>query len=236
MKSQGFMTVILLVGLALPAAAQSGAGGAQYPKPTPDSNIIFHSPRPLVENLQARSYREAWGLDVLFSNYGFGGGIFFRHEFANDLCAFAILDVTGIKNANEITLYDPYTGTYIQPENKINNVYVAPLTFGVQYRIFSEVIAESFRPYINAGAGPAMIVAAPSALDFFGGFKHATVTFVPDLFVGLGANIGRDKRTVTGVNLRYYYIPVKKGVESIQGAPLYDLGGFFITLNWGLTF
>lgn len=235
MRTWGLISVLSFC-LAGAAVAQTGSGGATPPRPASDTNMVFRSPRALVEPIELIQYRDAWGLDILFSNYGFGAGAFYRHEYTNELFGFAVLEFSGVKNSNEITLYDPYTGTYIAPPGKVNDVYMIPFAIGVQYRLFADVIAESFRPYVNAGAGPTVILAAPYELDFFTGIAHAAVHVAPDFFVGIGANIGRDKRTVSGVNFRYYYIPYKKGVESIAGYPITDFGGFFITLNWGMAF
>ena len=226
--------VAALCCLAAAAQAQRGTGGDSGPRTAPDTNLVFHSPRPLVEPRDARQFLDAWGVDILFSNFGFGGGLFYRHEYTQDLYAFASLDISGVKNADEITLYDPYTGLLVGPANKVNSIYMLPLAIGLQYRVLSDVLSENFRPYVNAGAGPTMILAAPDSLEFFTGIGHAAVHWAPDLFVGLGANFGSEKRVVTSVNFRYYVIPYKAGVESILGKPITDFGGFFITLNWGV--
>ncbi len=233
MKSQSFF-VAALVCLAAAAQAQRGTGGDTGPRTAPDTNMVFRSPRPLVEPADTRLYRDSWGIDVLFSNFGFGGGAFYRHEYTSDLTGFVTLDISGVKNPDEITLYDPYTGLLVGPANKVNDIFMMPVAVGVQYRILSDVISENLRPFINAGAGPTMILAAPDSLEFFSGIGHAAIHWAPDVFVGLGANFGSDKRVVTSVNFRYYYIPYKPGVESILGQPITEFGGFFITLNWGI--
>lgn len=41
-----------------------------------------------------------------------------------------------------------------------------PVNFGVQYRIFEDVIADNLRPYISAGVGPSLIITTPYELEF----------------------------------------------------------------------
>lgn len=230
------LVVVMICLAALPVLAQSGAGGGTGRRAAPDTAMIFRSPRPLVETLQEHQLANAWGLEIMFSNYGFGAGLFYRREFSRDLSATASLDISGIKNSDEVSYYDPYTGLLLSPAGKVNAIYMMPVAFGLQYRLFGDAIAETFRPYVNAGVGPTVIMAAPDSLEFFTGIAHAAVHIAPDAFVGVGAYFGRDKRSLTGVNFRYYIIPYKPGVESIRGKPITEFGGFFITLNWGMAF
>lgn len=50
-------------------------------------------------------------------------------------------------------------------------------------------------------------------------------------FIGLGADIGNVNNPTIGVNLKYYFIPIKPSIESIINEPINDLGGFVITMN-----
>jgi len=219
-------------------AQEAGASaGSVFPsnKPVTDTNMIFASPRPLIQSAQDH-INSGWGLDVLFSNFGFGIGGFYQRFFSRDVTGFVDIDFSGVKspNENDTYVYDPYTGALLGPAGKVNDIYMIPITFGVQYRLFADAITESFRPYIDAGFGPTIIIAAPDSLSFFSGFAHALVLGVPEFFAGIGANFGKDPHSIQGVNFRYYYIKTKNGIESITGQPITDFGGFFITLNWGV--
>ncbi|MBI4534823.1 MAG: hypothetical protein HY708_01005, partial [Ignavibacteriae bacterium] len=108
------------------------------------------------------TYHNVWGLDILISNDGFGLGTFYRREFSSDLFGFASFSISESKDEREFERYDPFINVSFSP-GKLRRFLVMPLLFGIQYRLFREDITETFRPYVNAGAGPTMIFSAPFA-------------------------------------------------------------------------
>ena len=236
-----YFFVILMVVSGVCAAQGLGAGAAAPSPPPPqsgDTNMIFHSPRPLLLPAGTMITHQAWGIDVLFSNYGFGLGGFYRDYFSRDVTGFIDVEFTGVKNSNEndMYVYDVYTNSYVSLTGKLNDIYMIPMAVGVQYRLFADALTETFRPYVNAGIGPTFIIAAPDSLNFFSGVAHAQVVMIPEFYVGLGANFGRDPHSIQGVNFRYYYIHYGPGIQSLAGEPITQFGGFFITINWGIGF
>jgi hypothetical protein len=230
--------VFSLVGAACLAQGLGAGAAAPSPPQTPDTNMIFQSPRPLIQPAGILTVHHAWGIDILFSNDGFGAGVFYRNYYSREITGFADIEFSGVKspNENDMYFYDPYTGLYYGPQGKLNDIYMIPMAIGMQYRLFADALSDAFRPYINAGVGPTVLIAAPDSLSFFTGFAHASVVVVPEFYVGLGANFGKDPHAVSGVNFRYYYIRYGPGIQSLAGVPITDFGGFFITINWGLGF
>ncbi|MEO8167998.1 MAG: hypothetical protein ABI623_07115, partial [bacterium] len=55
-------------------------------------------------------FRNAWGMDVLISNDGFGLGTFYRREFSEDLSGFALFSISESKDEREFEQYDYYYG------------------------------------------------------------------------------------------------------------------------------
>jgi hypothetical protein len=204
--------------------------------------------------------RNAWGLDILVSNDGFGLGTFYRREFTEDLFGFAMLSISESKDDREFEQYDPYYyyngRTYVP--GKLNRFLVMPLTLGIQRRLFREDIADNFRPFINAGAGPTMILSAPFAelsksptgliqvnqIEFFKSLGRGQAHYTLSAFIGAGANFGSEKSNVFGVNFRYYFTYLLgDGLPSLYNpatgelaARKKDFGGFFITLNVGMAY
>ena len=141
--------------------------------------------------------RSAWGVDILLSNNGFGLGGFYRKEYTEDLSGFVTFSISEAKDDREFEMYDPYLGTSYTP-GKLNRFLVLPLMVGVQYRLFREDIMDSFRPYVNAGAGPTMIYASPytefsnvpgfgiqaNQVDFFKGLGRGRAHYTAGAFVG----------------------------------------------------
>ncbi len=199
--------------------------------------------------------RNIWGLDILLSNDGVGLGAFYRRLFSEDVSGFINFSVSESKDDREVEQFDPFTQTSFTP-GKLNRFLVLPLLVGVQYRLFREDIVDTFRPYINAGAGPTMIFVSPyvELVDMGGGYYQANeMEFFSSLhkgrphytvagFIGFGANIGSEKSNVFGVNFRYYFTYLYSGgIPSLYSLSTgqvtntkSDFGGFFITLNFGL--
>jgi hypothetical protein len=218
--------------------------------PQRDSSIVFTPASPsLIQKTTYEPYRSAWGADLLLSNNGFGVGGFYRHEFSDVLAGFVQLAISDVKDDAEVQYVDYYGQSYTP--NKINRLMLFPLTVGMQYRLFSQTIADNFRPYLSAGLGPSIIVVAPYAtpttitdpvqgsftyynqIDFFDAMKKAQMRVTLGAYVGAGAYFGMNSGTLSGVSFRYYYIPYAPGIESLQNVKIKRFGGFYLTLNFG---
>ena len=111
-----------------------------------------------------------------------------------------------------------YIDTYTL--GKVNRVFVVPVNFGFQYRLFKDAITDNLRPYINAGVGPSFVT---------------KITL--GSYIGFGANFGLDKSSLVGINLRYYIIHFfDQGVESLKGKFRKDIGGVYLTINLGIMY
>jgi hypothetical protein len=242
----------LILVLALPLrSALAGETGADDPQ-RKDAKIP-------AERLATgeEPYRNVWGMDVLISNDGFGLGTFYRRALTPDLAGVIALSISESKDAREVEQYDPIYGQPFTP-GKLNRFLVIPLTFGLQYRLFREDIVETFRPYLNAGVGPAMVYQMPyvdldyslgfpnpTQVDFFKAIGRGHARYTATSFVGFGANVGgSEQSSVFGVNFRYYFTYLLSGkIPSLYNVNTGEIvsyknsfGGFFITLNIGMGF
>ncbi len=204
-----------------------------------DSTIIFTSPDQEPVKLVPSSYDDAWGVDILLSNNGFGLAGFYRHQYSRDISGTVTFGITESKDDNEVEYYD-YFGQSFVP-GKINRFLMMPLLFGIQYRLFADDITDSFRPYVNAGAGPTLVLASPYNREYFNSLGYARSHYTLGGFIGAGAFFGSDMGSLSGINIRYYVVPFSSGIESLQDATgrigrKKDFGGFFITINLGSTF
>jgi hypothetical protein len=198
-----------------------------------------------------------WGMDILLSNDGLGLGTFYRRQFSDDLYGFVALSISEAKDTREVERFDPFTGLSFTP-GKLSRFMVIPLMVGVQRRLFREDIIDTFRPYVNAGVGPAMIYAMPFAevvdlggglqgtreVEFFKSIGRGHPYYTLSSFVGFGAHFGSERSSVFGVNLRYYFTHLfSEGIPSLfnpstgaVSSTKKDFGGFFITLNFGMAY
>lgn len=175
----------------------------------------------------------AFGLDIMFSEGGFGFGSFYRRQLSQKFTFFSDFSISEAKDEKEFEYYDFYTNqTYTV--GKKNRVFLLPLNFGMQYRLFENVISDNLRPYLNAGVGPTMVVTTPYDREFFNAFGKAHAQYALGSYFGFGANFGLDKSSLVGINVRYYVIHFfDKGVESLHGRFKKNLGGVYLTINIG---
>ena len=205
-----------------------------------DTNIVFESPnKNSTLTGKTSSLLNAWGLDILISNNGFGLGGFYRHQYTNELFGTVTFAVSDSKDDNEVE-YVTYYGQTIVP-GKINRFLLIPLDVGVQYRLFADDILDNFRPYINAAVGPTLVFASPYDREFFSSLRYGQSHYTVGGYIGFGAFFGSDKERLSGINIRYYVVPFKKGIDSMVNGyggidTKKDFGGFFITLNFGSVF
>lgn len=178
-------------------------------------------------------FRNSWGVDILVSTGGVGLGGFYRYEFAGDLSGFITLSVAESKDEREMEYYDYRRQSYFSP-GKINRFLVIPLMFGVQQRLFRDQIMDTFRPYVSAAAGPTLIYVTPYQEEFFTALGRGHPYYTIGGYLGAGVYVGADRGTLFGISIRYYVVPLRRGIESFEASPpMKEFGGFFITLNVG---
>ncbi len=174
----------------------------------------------------------SFGVDLLFGEGGFGLGTFYRTKINSSLTAFADFSISEAKDEKEFEFVDFYGRTIVL--GKKNRILLMPLNVGVQQRLFSNVLGDNLRPYLNAGVGPSYVVTTPYEHEFFKSLKYAQGKFTIGGYFGFGANFGLDKKNLVGINLRYYIIHFfNAGVESLYNNFKKDLGGFYLTINIG---
>jgi hypothetical protein len=230
-------TAIIVIFFVVSSVLSAQEKGESNPEFNPDSVFIFNSPRSLIDPDEDKaSLKNAFGADLIFSESGFGGGVFYQRSFGGDYFGFLSLYISGSRNTDEFDYYDPYTGTYRVPD-KVNRLYIFPVTIGIQKNFFSEEIADSFRPYLSAGFGPTFILSTPYDKEFFSAFGSASGYTRLGGFLGIGANFGSNNKTLLSANIRYYIIPFGgKGLESIKDLPITQFGGIFLSVSVGTRF
>lgn len=224
-----------------------------------DASDSFSNRGPMDHEAGEKPLLNVWGLDVLISEDGFGLGTFYQREFHPDWHGFATFSISESKDEREVERYDPFTQRTYVPD-KLNRFLVMPLMVGIQHRLFREEIMETFRPYINAGVGPAMIFASPAAevifhsadfiehrqVEFFRSLGRGKAHYTAGGFIGVGANFGSERSNLMGVNFRYYFtylfgdgLPSLYSISNRQlliSGRKKSFGGFFITLNLGMAY
>lgn len=177
----------------------------------------------------------AWGVDLMFGDGGFGLGTFLRQEFSIKLTGFVDVSFSESKDEREFQYIDYFGNTYTV--GKKNRVFIVPLNFGLQYRLFEDDITSTLRPYLNVGVGPTLVITTPYEQEFFSSFGDAQTKFAAGGYVGFGANFGSSKSNLVGINMRYYYIHLfDEGVENLYDKFRKDLAHFYLTINIGIMY
>jgi len=177
----------------------------------------------------------SWGVDIMFGEGGFGLGTFLRQDFTENITGFIDLSVAESKDDREIEFVDYFGRKFVI--GKVNRVFLLPLNVGIHYRLFSHVLTENLRPYINFGVGPTFVITTPYKQEFFSAFGDAIVHYAAGGYIGVGANFGMSKSSLVGINVRYYKAYLfDEGVESLKGRIHKNIGQLYITLNIGMMY
>lgn len=210
-----------------PGSGTSDDSGKPDAQASPDTLFVFPPGRPLIDSARiVGDAKNVIGFDILFSASGLGLGGFAEVKLSSHLSGFVSLSITGSRNTDE---FPDYSGNV---PNKVNRLFTVPIMIGLRRRLCSISLSHEFRPYINAGFGPSLLIALPYSYDLIPSVGHAETYVTGGGFVGVGAHVGNG-RPVIGFNARYFVIPYSPGLESIRGSKITQFGGLFLTMTIG---
>jgi len=177
----------------------------------------------------------SWGANLIFSEGGFGFGTFLRTEIGKNLTGFVDFSVSEAKDEREFEYIDYYGNTYTF--NKKNRVYLFPLNFGLQYRMFSNALTDNMRPYISIGIGPTFVATDPYSVEFFDAIKYAKLKVAAGAYICIGTNFGTDKSSLLGVNIKYSFVQFfDDGVENLINKYLKSINTLSVSLDIGIQY
>lgn len=178
----------------------------------------------------------ALGIDLMIGEGGFGLGGFYKYSYSNTLSGFVDLSVSESKHEREIERFDIF-GYPLPIYGKKNRVFLIPLNFGIQYRLFYDSLTDNLRPYLSLGVGPSMFITTPAQEEFFKSFGSAKALFGAGGYIGFGANFGLNSNNLTGINIRYYVAQLfNDGVEQYYGDLKKTLHHVTLTINIGFMY
>jgi hypothetical protein len=239
----GFLLLVICLQSPFPSVltAQVAGGGPVVQ----DSTITFTPVVPLIgEEARTVLASQGAGVNLLFSGSGWAVGGFYTKDLGASFSVSIDAFFTTRRNADEFE--DVYFNNIPVVSEKVNRVFNVPLSLSLRYRLFEESLQESFRPFLTAGATATAVMVTPYLqidastyeyryYEFFESFAHASTSYRPGGFVGIGSNFGSlEKGSAFGVSVRYFIIPYgEPGVESLRNLPMTNFNGLFITLSIG---
>lgn len=174
----------------------------------------------------------SWGLNLSFSDNGFGFGATKFIPLTKDISFTAGIIVSTAKDDREFDQYD-YFGNSVTPF-KENRLFMFPiLNLGMQYRLFREDVSDNMRPYLNYGVSPTAILYTPYSEPFFSSFKYAKAKYTVGGYAGIGLDYLMDNRSALNFNIRYYYIGLfGEGIRSISTTEKKQFGGLYFMFSY----
>lgn len=192
------------------------------------TNQISAQNKPKNKN---REVRNNWGLGFVYTESGFGlsGSYFFKLSKSSDL--YFNLLFSNVTDSREMERSDLYGNTYVP--NKINRIFMMPLSIGLQKELFKGEIEGNFSPVINVGIAPTLLLANPYNRNFFSAIGYTSAKFAIGPFAGAGLNYKQGDNMSLGFYINYYYLPViGSQLESLQNSKIKNVGGVQLSLGF----
>ncbi len=201
------------------------------------SNIVFTSPRPLIEKNDLSQIKlNSVGLELLLSGSGVGIGCQLERILSKNYNLNYGFFFSGKRNTDEIEYWN-YEGRNFSIPNKVNRLFTLPFNCGIQRAIQFVDLAQSFRPFVGVAAMPMLIWQLPYKADFFNEVKDAKLHFRAGGSIYIGANFGDFNTALISFKIKYNFVPWGgDGIESIRDFPIKNMGGVFLSLTIGKFF
>jgi hypothetical protein len=140
------------------------------------------------------------------------------------------LSFSGVSDDSEVEYYDMYGNSYIK--DKVNRVFMMPLSIGIKHNIFYDDIEGNFKPFIRGGAAPTLIMTTPYNQSFFAAIPDMQTGFAIGPFAGAGIEYYESKTLGMSIALDYYYLPViGREIYSLYNKPIDNVGGAQISFT-----
>ena len=173
----------------------------------------------------------SFGINLLFSDNGFGLGATFYKQLSPNVSGFAGIMFSGAKDNREFEQIDIFGNT--NTPYKVNRLFMVPINIGLQYRLFKNDVTDNMRPFVNFGVSPTAIIYTPYDKSFFPAWGYARAKYTVGGFVGLGLDYVTNHSSSLEMNIRYYYINLfGEGVNSISTSDKKFFGGLFFNFSY----
>lgn len=177
--------------------------------------------------------RNRWSLGLGYGENGFGPftSLFTPLGKSTDLTF--NLSISGVTDSREIDRYDIYGNTVVV--DKINRVYMIPLSIAIRKELFKNDIEGNFSPMVNFGITPTLVLTNPYSKSFFSALGDTKAHFAAGGFAGIGVSFKQSKNVSMNIMFNYYYLPIiGNGVQSLKNKTINNVGG--LQLAFGVNF
>lgn len=174
--------------------------------------------------------RNNWGLGFVYSESGFGFAVEKYLTLGKSTDLYFNLLFSNVTDSREVERYDFYGNPVVY--GKVNRIFMFPLSIGLNKELFKGDIEGSFKPAINFGVAPTLILTNPYDRSFFNAIGYTTTKFAIGPFAGLGFNYSQSESSSLNVRIGYYYLPViGGGLQSLENSEITNIGGFQLSIG-----
>ncbi len=193
-------------------------------------------------------YGSGVGLQILLTNSGFGLGGYYHHALSDVTSIMADLSLGAGKDERELKFFR-FGSSYIP--NKANYLLMMPLQAGIIHRLFSNIIEDNFRPYVQVTAGPTLGWESPyfddangngefdsadeTSYDAIAAFPKGDFRYGFGGTLAIGAHFGLSRKVTQGVRIGYTFTHFVQGVQLLE-PQIQEAQKFFGTPTITLTF
>jgi hypothetical protein len=205
---------LLFLAFALPAFAHA----QPLPEPPPEG---------------PEHYGTGLGASILLTNYGFGLGAIYRTAVSDEVSLVAEFSVGAGKDEREQEFFIGFFGDTVVPFKR-SYFLIAPLHIGLERRLFSEAIENSFRPFAQLLAGPALGYQWPyfedengdgiresdeRKLGVLSGLNDGSFRVGVGATLAIGAYFGESRRATQGIRIGYVGSYFFEDVDLLEPRP-----------------
>jgi hypothetical protein len=174
--------------------------------------------------------RSSWSLGLNYGENGFGPYVNFFSDISRSTDLTIGLSISGVSDNREIERYDVFGNSVIP--NKINRVFMMPLSIGIKSEVFKDDLEGDFHPVFNLGLTPTLVITDPYDQSFFNALNEAKTYFAFGGYTGIGVNFASGESTSFSFNFNYYYLPIiGGGVQSVEYNTINNVGGFQLAIG-----
>lgn len=194
------------------------------------SSTLIYSQDTIKYTKVKNEKRNSWSLGLNYGENGFGpyAGLYSSLGRTTDM-VFSI-SISGVTDEREIERFDVFGNSVVV--NKINRVFMIPLSAGIRKELFKDDIDGDFLPIFNIGVAPTLVLTNPYNESYFAAFGNTQTYFAFGGYAGFGVSFRQNKSMSMNVNFNYYYLPlIGDGVQSLQYNTINDVGGLQLSLG-----
>ena len=220
------LTSLLLISTASLAQSVTGTASSRI-----GGHRTYDKNGMLISEFAVNEPQNNWSVNLLFSDNGYGLGATLYRTINKDFSGFGSIFFSSAKDSREFDVTDIYGNTYTP--DKVNRLFMIPLNFGIQCRLFSEDVTDNLRPYVNGGITPTAILYAPYNKSIIPSLGYLQAKYTVGGFVGVGMDYLTSRNSAVSANVRYYYIKLfGDGIQSLQDKPMNFFGGIYFVFSF----